>query len=155
MILYYSRQYDKAVAQFTAVREMDPSFSHAAMIFAAYVEEGRFGEAEADIEKRFPYDDRWRLSNLAYTYGRAGQQEKAGQELMKLLDLNRRQPMDPIVIVPAYIGVGNNDQAIAWLEKAFAQHSNGLTGLKVDPTYDPLRGDPRFQDLLKRVGLAQ
>ena len=41
------------------------------------------------------------------------------------------------------------------LEKAYTQHSNGLTGLKVDPIYDPLRGDPRFQNLLRRVGLAQ
>jgi hypothetical protein len=51
--------------------------------------------------------------------------------------------------------MGNNDQAIASLEKAFAQHSNGLTGLKVDPVYDPLRDDPRFQNLLRRVGLIQ
>jgi hypothetical protein len=63
--------------------------------------------------------------------------------------------MDPMLIVPAYIGTGNNDQAIAWLEKAYAQHSNGLTALKVDPVYDPLRDDPRFQDLLRRVGLIQ
>jgi serine/threonine-protein kinase len=51
--------------------------------------------------------------------------------------------------------MGNNDQAIAWLEKGYAAHSNGLTAIKVDPLYDPLRGDPRFQDLLRRVGLAQ
>jgi len=44
-------------------------------------------------------------------------------------------------------------QAIAWLERAYAAHSNGLTALKVDPTYDPLRGDPEFQNLL-RVGLV-
>ncbi len=156
MILYYSRQYDLAIAQFTAVREMDPSFGHAAMIFVAYVQKGMFAEAEADIEKRQgPEDDRWRLSNLAYTYGRAGQQERAGQELTKLLDLNRRQPMDPIVIALAYSGMGNNDQALAWLEKAYAQHSNGLTALKVDPAYDPLRRDLRFQNLLERVGLAR
>jgi hypothetical protein len=43
----------------------------------------------------------------------------------------------------------------AGLEKAYAQHSNGLTSLKVEPAYDPLRGDPRFQELLQRVGLAQ
>ena len=43
----------------------------------------------------------------------------------------------------------------AWLEKAYMEHSNGLTALKVDPTYDPLRGDPRFQTLVRQVGLAQ
>jgi hypothetical protein len=58
-------------------------------------------------------------------------------------------------IVQAYIGVGNNEQAIAWLGKAFTQHSNGLTALKVDPAYDPLRGQPGFQELLGRVGLSE
>jgi hypothetical protein len=58
------------------------------------------------------------------------------------------------VIVQAYVGTGNNDEAIAWLEKAYLQHSNNLTALNVEPVYDPLRGDPRFQNLLRRVGLS-
>ena len=61
--------------------------------------------------------------------------------------------VDPMVIVPAYLGIGDNDQAIAWLEKAFAQRSNGLTGLKVTPCMTRC-GDPRFQNLLRRLGLA-
>jgi hypothetical protein len=71
------------------------------------------------------------------------------------LDLNQRQPVDPLVIVPACIATGSNDQAFALLEKAYEVHSNGLTALKVDPVYDPLRIDPRFQNLLRQVGLAQ
>jgi TolB-like protein/Tfp pilus assembly protein PilF len=154
-ILYYSRQYDKAIAQFTAVRELDPGFPRTTMIFAAYVQKGMFAEAEADIDKHMPGDNPWHWSSLAYTYGRVGQKEKAEYELRKLLGLNQRQPVDPMVIVPAYIGIKNNGQAVVWMEKAYAQHSNGLTGLKVDPVYDPLRGDPGFQNLLQRVGLAQ
>jgi TolB-like protein/DNA-binding winged helix-turn-helix (wHTH) protein/Tfp pilus assembly protein PilF len=153
-ILLYSRQYDRAIAQFATVRDMDPVFPRAGMIFAAYVQKGMFTEAQAVVEK-FTAGSPWQLSALAYVDGRSGQQPKAEQELKKLLDLNQRQPLDPMVFVPAYIGMGNNDQAIAWLEKAYAQHSNGLTALKVDPFYDPLRGDPRFQDLLRRVGLSQ
>ncbi len=153
-ILYYSRQYDRAIAQFSAVREMDPNFSRAGLIFHAYVQKGMFAEAEAAL-RQCPRDVSWCMSNWAYTYGRAGKQAEAEKKLRKLLASNQREPVDPIVIVPAYIGMGNNDQAIAWLGKAFAQHSNGLTGLKVDPIYDPLRGAPRFQDLLRRVGLPQ
>jgi TolB-like protein/DNA-binding winged helix-turn-helix (wHTH) protein/Tfp pilus assembly protein PilF len=153
-IFYYSRQYDRALAQFNAVREMDPGFPHASLIFQVYVQKRMFAEATAEIEKRVPNNSIWSLSNLAYAYGRAGQQEEALQELRGLLALNQQQPMDPMVIVPAYIGTGNHDAAIQWLEKAYAQHSNGLTRIKVDPVYDPLRGDPRFQDLLKRIGLA-
>jgi hypothetical protein len=49
----------------------------------------------------------------------------------------------------------DKEQTFVWLEKAYAQHSNVLTTLKVDPMYDELRSDPRFQSLLRRVGLAQ
>ena len=154
-ILYYSRQYDRAIAQCGAVRELDPGFPRASIIFEAYVQKGMFAEAEAYLETPPLCEAPWCVSNRAYTYGLAGKQLQAEKERRKLLALNQREPVDPIVIVPAYIGMGNNDQAMAWLEKAFAQHSNGLTGLKVDPLYDPLRGDPRFQNLLQRVGLAQ
>ena len=152
-ILLYSRQYDRAIAQFTAVRDMDPTFPRSAMIFAAYVQKGMFAEARGVVGK-FTIGSPWQLSNSAYVDARSGQQARAEQDLQKLLELNRRQPMDPIVIAAAYSGTGNVDQAIASLEKAYAQHSNGLTALKVDPIYDPLRGDPRFQDLLRRVGLG-
>ncbi len=154
-ILYYSRQYDRAIAQFMAVREMDPGFERAKIIFSAYVQKGMYAEAEAYMEKQPAGDSPWELSSRAYTYGRAGDRARAKRALTKLLDLNRRQALDPMVLVPAYIGMGNNDQAIAWLEKGYAQHSNSLTALKVEPAYDPLRGDQRFQDLLRRVGLIQ
>jgi len=61
----------------------------------------------------------------------------------------------PRIIAWVYVGLGDKDQALAWLEKAYAQHSNELTTMKVCPVYDPLRSDPRFQDLLRRLGLAQ
>jgi len=153
--LYYSRQYDRAIAQFKVVREMDPNFSRAALIFEPYVQKGMFAEAEAVIEDHGQYDGRWYLANRAYVYGRAGRLDEAGQQIKKLLQVNQHQPMDPIVMVEAYAGVGDNEQTLVWLEKAYAQHSNGLTALKVDPVYDPLRGDPRFQRLLAQVGLAQ
>jgi len=160
-ILYYSRQYDKAIAQFGAVREMDPHFSRAALVYQPFVEKGMFAEAEAVIrnqnqnQNQKPSDSRWYYSSLAYVYGRSGRRDEAQKEVKKLLDVNREQPMDPIVLVQAYIGMGDNDQALAWLEKASAQHSNGLTGLKVDPMYDPVRDNPQFQNILARVGLAQ
>jgi hypothetical protein len=50
-----------------------------------------------------------------------------------------------------YIGLGEKDQAFAWLEKAYQAHSNDMSNLKADPTFDPIRSDPRFQDLLRRM----
>ncbi len=152
-ILYYSRQYDRAIAQFNVVRELDPDFPRAAVIFSAYMQKGMFEEARAVIDK--PGASPWQLSNMVYLCGRAGQPAKARQKLKELLELNQRQSVDPIVVAQAYVGMGNNDEAIAWLEKAYIQHSNNLTALNVEPVYDPLRGDPRFQNLLRRVGLGQ
>ena len=159
-ILYYSRQYDRAIERFRAVREMDPGFSPTVMIRLAYAQKGMFADALAEIEKQRrlhgdgPWEP-WVWSQLAYIYGRTGQQAQARQALAKLEECNRRRPVDPGVFVEPYIGMGNKDEAFVWLEKAYTQHSNVLTSLKVNPLYDPLRSDPRFQDLLRRVGLAQ
>jgi tetratricopeptide (TPR) repeat protein len=156
-ILYYARQYDRAIAQFRAVREMDPYFSRAGMIRWAYEQKGSFAEPLADIEKmrRANDDGPWAWSELAYIYGRSGQHPQAQRAVEKLLELDQRQRVEPAAILWAYLGMGNTEQTFAYLEKAFAQHSNTLTTLKVEPRFDPLRRDPRFQDLLRRVGLAQ
>jgi TolB-like protein/DNA-binding winged helix-turn-helix (wHTH) protein/Flp pilus assembly protein TadD len=157
VILYYSRQYDRAIGQFRAVLDMDPSFSRAGMMTQAYVEKGWFKEALAFMEsrRRLASDGAWTWATLAYVYGRSGQPVQARRALMKLQELNRHQQIDPAPFVTAYIGMGDKDQAFAWLEKAYSQHSYALITLKVEPSYDPLRSDPRFQDLIRRVGLAQ
>jgi TolB-like protein/DNA-binding winged helix-turn-helix (wHTH) protein/Tfp pilus assembly protein PilF len=156
-ILYYSRQYDRAIGRFRGVREMNPDFSRAGMIRLAYAQIGMFAEALADMKKdrRLYGDAPWVWWELAYIYGRTGQPAQARQAMAKLEEWNRRRPVDPALFALAYIGMGNKDEAFVWLEKASAQHSIVLITLKVDPVYDPLRSDPRFQDLLRRVGLAQ
>jgi tetratricopeptide (TPR) repeat protein len=115
-----------------------------------------FAEAVADTEKMGPVTSApayW--SWLALIYGRSGQIARSRHALDELRRSITNQPVDAISVAWAYLGVGDNDQALAWFEKAYAQHSTELTSLKVNPGYDPLRGDPRFQDLLKRVRLAQ
>ena len=153
-ILYFSRQYDRAIQQFRAVGEMEPNYPRVHIVNFSYVERGMFAEALADIKTwRQMGDSPWMWSVLAYIYGRAGQQPEAQRALDKLLELNRRQQIGPPALIWAYIGMGNKEQAFIWLEKAYSQHA--IITLKVDPIYDPLRSDPRFQDLLRRVGLGQ
>jgi TolB-like protein/DNA-binding winged helix-turn-helix (wHTH) protein/Tfp pilus assembly protein PilF len=156
-ILYYSRQYDRAIERFRAVREMDPNFSHAGMIRRAYAQKGMFVDVLADIENegRLYGESAWSWSEQAYIFGRTGQLVQARQALARLEQSNLRQPVDPALFADAYVGMGNKDEALAYLEKAFKLRSNRLVGLNVEPMYDPLRGDPRFQDLLRRVGLAE
>ena len=155
--LYYSRHYDQAIAKFRTVREMDPNFPRTGLIRSAYAEKGLFTDPLNEIEKwRHAYGDQpWTWSELAYIYGKSGQQAQAEYALQKLLQWDQREPIDPSSIVWAYVGTGNNDQAFAYLEKAYLQHSSTLVTLKVEPRFDPLRSDPRYEDLLRRVGLSR
>ena len=156
-ILYYSRQYDRAIEHFRAVREMDPKFQRSGLIIHAYGQKGLFADALAEITAHPPpaMSSPWYWSELTYAYGRSGQHAQAQRTLDKLLELNRKQELGAEAVIWAYLGVGNNEQALAWLEKAYTQRSPAMTYLKVDPRYDPLRREPRFQDLLRRAGLDQ
>ena len=155
-ILYFSRQYDRAIEKWRSVLEMDPEFSRAHLIRAAYLEKGMFAEALADTNQDGPMvNSPWYWAYLTEIYGRSGRRAEAYHALDELLGLNRRRSIDAQVIAAAYARLGDKNQALAWLEKAYTQHSTELTSLKVSPVYDFLRSDPRFQDLLRRVGLSQ
>jgi TolB-like protein/DNA-binding winged helix-turn-helix (wHTH) protein len=156
VILYNSRQYDRAIEKWRTVLEMDPDFGRAHLITSAYIEKGMFGEALADIESEpHPVGPPYYWALLACVNHRLQRQPESQHALHELERFNRQRPLDPYIFAWAYVSIGDKNQAFAWLEKAYVQHSNSLTALKVDPAYDPLRSDPRFQDLLQRVGLAQ
>lgn len=153
-ILYNSRQYDRAIAQFRSVLEMDPSFPRAGLVFSPYVEKGMFAEAlaVAGPQPKTPEDLIWYWAVRAYVFGRAGQRQEARRALRRLEELTQRQVTVPRIFVLAYLGVGDRSRVVAYLEKAYSERYSELTTLKVDPMYDPLRSDPRFTDLLRRVG---
>jgi hypothetical protein len=100
-------------------------------------------------------DQPWTWAWQAYVYGRAGERREAARALE---DLKRRLRRNPAQTAPlmafAYAGMNDREHVLFWLKKAYSEHSNNLLSLKVDPAYDFLRDDPRFQDLLRRVGLA-
>ena len=153
-ILYFSRQYDRAIEQLRAVLEMEPNFPRAQMLIPAYVQKGLFADALADVKEWRRHDDSpWVWVMFAYISGRSSDQASARNAVKHLERLDRRRPLDPLALAVAYIALDNNDKAMACLEKAYEEHSSGLTALKVDPTYDPLRSDPRFLALVVRIGL--
>ena len=154
-ILYYARRYDPAIAEFRAVLDLEPTFPRAQLIASAYVEEGRLNEALQTIEQQRKTESPvsyW--SSLAYVYGRAGRAAEARRALDALNKIARTEPTDPAVFMWAYAAIGDKDAAFSWLDRAYAQHSNAMTGLKVGPGYDRLRDDPRFERVLRRIGLA-
>lgn len=155
-ILHYSRAYDRAIEKWRSVLRVEPNFPRAHIIFLSYVEKGMYADALADIESQRTYDPApvyW--SAIAYVNGRAGRMPAARRALREMLESMRRQPVHAGVVAWAYVGMGDRDHALAWLERAYAEHSSDMVSLKVNPGYDVLRGDPRFQRLLQRVGLAK
>jgi TolB-like protein/DNA-binding winged helix-turn-helix (wHTH) protein/Tfp pilus assembly protein PilF len=155
VILYFAKQYDRAIEQFRAVLAMEPNFGRAHMVVYAYVEKGMFPEALAETSK-------WRLSDgspvwelEAYVYSRWGKEQQAKHALAqrKVRSLHRPEVAGSVML-EAYVATGRKEEALALIEKLYREHSNIVTTLKVEPALDPLRGDPRFQELLRLVGLA-
>ncbi|HEY0701593.1 MAG TPA: winged helix-turn-helix domain-containing protein [Candidatus Acidoferrales bacterium] len=157
VFLYFAGQYEKSIAQFREVLQMDPEFPRSRMVVFAYVEAGRNDEALAEIEKWKRQRLRgWTDSPAAYVYARTGHAAEARRELADLNALEKKKiHQDPLDYVQPYVALKEYDQAFAYLDKAVAEHSPGLTSLKVNPSFAPVRRDARFQAVLKRIGLGE
>ena len=93
------------------------------------------------------------ISTLVWAYAHTGRRADALRLLGELKKRRQRGYVPAGAFVNAYLGLGDNDEAFAWFERAYEEQSNILIYIKVSPWFDPLRGDPRFQDLVRRVGL--
>jgi tetratricopeptide (TPR) repeat protein len=155
VLFYYARDYDRAIEQLRSVLEMDSTFSHAHMIEFVYAEKRMYPEALADMENvsRVVGTGAWYWSSKARVYGQWGNEAEARRAFEELEKMNKQHPVDPGATAWALLGMGHREEALGWLEKAYEQHSNAMTTLKVDPIFDPVRKDQRFQELLRRVGL--
>lgn len=156
-ILYLSREYDLAMEELRAVRKMEPNFPRAGLLVNALVEKGLYADAlqEVENERRTFGEGPWLWESLAYVYGRSGKAEQARRAIEELERTRQHVGLDPASVAWGYVAVGDKDKAFTWIEKAYTQHSNMMHTLKVEPGFDSMRKDPRFQDLLQRVGLAQ
>jgi TolB-like protein/DNA-binding winged helix-turn-helix (wHTH) protein/Tfp pilus assembly protein PilF len=155
-LLENARRYDEAIEQLRGVIAMDPNHYQAHWFLGhTYAANKQFEQAIATSQKAVELSERspGALGMLGLVYGLAGKKEEANKVLNELLELNQRRYVTPAALVNVYIGLGNNDQAFAWLEKALVERSNFVAYLKVFPLLDPLRSDPRFADLVQRVGL--
>ena len=152
------RHYDEAIEQLRAVIAMDPNHYQAYWVLGhTYAANGQFDQAIEASQKAVELSERapGALGMLGLAYGLNGRLEEANKILNELLDLDKRRYVTPVALVNVYIGLGNKDQAFVWLEKAYQERSNYLVYLNVFPIVDPLRSDPRFADLVRRVGLPR
>jgi tetratricopeptide (TPR) repeat protein len=153
-ILLCARRTDEAIAQLRQVREMDPGFPLAHFYFAnAYMQKALFEQAIAEADsavKLFQADARPR-GLLGHAYAVAGRKIEAEQVLAELQKMGRRDYVSPYNIALIYAALGDKDRAFEWLEKAYSDRFWMMSFLKVDPRWDRLRSDARFQDLLRRM----
>jgi TolB-like protein/DNA-binding winged helix-turn-helix (wHTH) protein/thioredoxin-like negative regulator of GroEL len=156
-ILYYSRQYDSALKQCRSVLELDPNFRHArGLMIPSYSQLGRYDEALDEINRWAAGDQSpWVWASRAAVYSRLGHAEEARGEVVKIEQLPGSRVDRTPTLLMAYVGTGQKDRALDLLQKAYSEHSNAVVQIKVDPMYDPVRNDPRFKDLLRRIGLEQ
>ncbi len=149
---YYARRPDEAIVQFQKALELNPNFALARRGLAAVHE--KKGEAQAALEeyrklisldpgKPSPF-----LAHLEIVSGKTGEARKT---LERLKERSRHEYVDPLGVAQIYTGLGDKDAAFEWLQRAYENHSPSLIWVKVDPIYDSLRSDPRFQDLLRRM----
>ncbi len=154
---YDARQYDQAIEQCQKTLEMDPNFAQAHFTLGqAYEQKTRYEEAIAALTKATTLSpsNPFHVSALGHAYAVSGQKSEAMKILDQLNELSQRRYVSPHEIAIIYAGLGEKEQAFAWLEKAYADRSWRLPFLKVEPRFDSLRSDPRFADLVRRVGLA-
>ena len=156
-ILFLSRRYDEAVHELHSVLAVRPDDAAALWFLGfALTADNQSKEAIPVLERAFSVSDRSSavIGVLIRAYAHAG---RRADGLRLLEELKRRKQAGYVpaaAFVNAYLGLGDNEEAFAWLEQGYKEHSNILQWLKVHPYFDPLRDDPRFKDLLLRVGLG-
>jgi len=152
---FFARQYDLAIEQYLKTLEMDPTFVPAHLVLGQGYEQKSMPEKAIDeLQKAVSLSGGGSLyvSSLAHAYATAGRRAEAERLLRQMNELARHTYVPSFHIAIIHAGLGQRDQALVWLEKGYQERSAWMVWLKVDPRFDALRSDPRFQDLLRRVG---
>ncbi len=155
-LLENARRYGEAIEQLRAVIAMDPNHYQAYWALGhTYAANKQLDDAIVAAEKAVELSERapGALGMLGLAYGLAGRKADATKILNELLDLNKTRYVTPAALVNVYLGLGDNDQAFVWLEKAYQERSNYIAYLKVFPMLDSIRSDRRFAELVNKVGL--
>jgi tetratricopeptide (TPR) repeat protein len=155
-ILYFARLYDEALEQGRLTLEIEPDYATVHRIMGwAYEETGEYDAAIAAHQRAAELTDRQPnfLGQLGRAYALAGKEREAREVLAKLMEVSKRIYVSSLDIAIIYTGLGEEDSAFEWLERAYEERADHVPYLRVNPRLDPLRSDPRFKDLQRRMGL--
>jgi TolB-like protein/Flp pilus assembly protein TadD len=150
-VYYYARRYDEALSQIQHAAALEPNPMEIVFpLGVVYVEKGMYQQAIAEFQKigEQPHA----IGHAGNAYARMGRTAKARNAILKLEQHVEKDGVGRYEIALIYAALGEKDQAFEGLDKSFAAHDKGLTYLRIDPCLDPLRQDPRFQNLIRRVG---
>jgi tetratricopeptide (TPR) repeat protein len=154
--LYLAREFDQAVEQVHATLEMDANFSISyAVLGEVYLSKGMYREGQSALEKcsTLSRSGGASLALLGYSHARLGERKESLRVIEALIAASKQSFVPAFFVALVYAGLEDKDQAFTWLEKAHEERFNRLAYLKVEALWDPLRSDPRFADLLRRVGI--
>jgi TolB-like protein/Flp pilus assembly protein TadD len=155
-ILYFSRLNERAVRQLRDTVAMDPKFAIGRYFLGMAYEQGREFDAaikEFEAARAFGGEHPGPIAYLVHASGLAGKVSDAKRYLADLKSAANRRHVSPYFFALAHVGIGENEKSFAWLEEAYQERSGWLVNLNIDPALDLIRSDPRFVDLLRRVGL--
>jgi DNA-binding winged helix-turn-helix (wHTH) protein/lipoprotein NlpI len=155
-VLYYGRQYDAAIEQLRMVTEMNPAFPLAHLwLGRAYQSKTMYDEALAEFRRAEAVLRGWPIVKAAigHVQGESGRKSEARQTLEELERLTSERYVTPYGVALVHAGLGDNDQAFAWLQRAVDDRAHWLVWLALDPRFDGLRADRRFRGVLRTVGL--
>jgi eukaryotic-like serine/threonine-protein kinase len=154
--LYYAGRYDEAIRRFRQALEADSRFYWANLwIGQALVEQGKYLEAIAEIERAVTLSERNTrvIATVGNAYGLAGRRAEAQAILNELRTRSRQTYVSGFYLALVYAGLGMRDQAMEQLEKAVEERQPYLAGLYVEPPFLGLHDDPRFQAIVRRIGI--
>jgi serine/threonine protein kinase/tetratricopeptide (TPR) repeat protein len=148
-----NHRYDEAIQTFSAALEMDPQFVLARRRKAqTLIDMGVFQEAITELERVLPvWRDSETLASLGHAYAAAGDRPEAEQILSEVEELSKQRYVPSFFFAKIFAALGEKDRAIDLLERAYEERFGLLCYLSLDPSFDALRSDPRFQRLIKRV----
>jgi tetratricopeptide (TPR) repeat protein len=155
---YFGREFDRAIEECEKALQLDPDhFMLHYILGRAYRRLGQGAKAIAQLKTARKTSGDMPLVDavLGLAYAVSGQKEHAQRVIDGFKVAARKRYIPPTYLGILYAGLGDKDQTLAWLEKAFQERADLLTWLNVEPMMDDVRSDPRFQDLIRRIGLVQ
>ena len=153
--LFSARQYDRAIEQLRSTIEIDPNFIDAhGSLGEVYLQQKFYDQAIAEFQKaKQAENSAWASAKIGQVYAMSGKTADARRIIAELEEQLKRGAASPDYIAGIYAQLGEKEQALAWLERAYEARSDLLVFIKVDPTWDTVRSDARFQNILGRIGL--